>query len=100
MSAQPTGTVTLLFTDIEGSTQLLARLGATRYAELLAQHRSVVREAIAAHRGYEVDSAGDSFFVAFGRADDAVAAAADAQRALRAASWASISSYVSPSQAP
>jgi len=87
VSAQPTGTVTLLFTDIEGSTQLLARLGATRYAELLAQHRSVVREAIAAHRGYEVDSAGDSFFVAFGRADDAVAAAADAQRALRAAAW-------------
>jgi predicted ATPase len=77
----PRGTVTLLFTDIEGSTRLLLELG-DRYAELLAEHRRVLREAFARHGGVEVDTQGDAFFVAFTRANDAAAAAADAQRAL------------------
>jgi predicted ATPase/class 3 adenylate cyclase len=77
----PRGTVTFLFTDIEGSTRLLHELG-DGYADVLAQHRGVLRAAFARHRGVEVDTQGDAFFVAFGRAADAVAAAADAQRAL------------------
>jgi predicted ATPase/class 3 adenylate cyclase len=77
----PTGTVTLLFTDIEGSTKLARRFG-ERYGELLAEHRRVLREAFAAHGGTEVDTQGDAFFAAFPRARDAVASAADAQRGL------------------
>ena len=60
----PTGTVTFLFTDIEGSTRLLHELGEA-YAEALAEHRRVLREAFAAHGGVEVDTQGDAFFVAF-----------------------------------
>src|ERR671933_2210414 len=81
MSALPTGTVTFLFTDIEGSTRLLHELG-DRYAEVLAKHRRGLREAFARHGGVEVDTQGDAFFVAFGRASDALAAARDAQSAL------------------
>src|SRR5256885_5918017 len=81
MSDLPSGTVTLLFTDIEGSTRLLQELG-DRYAELLDEHHRLVREAVSAHDGFEVDVQGDSFLLAFARADDAVAAAADAQCAL------------------
>ncbi len=81
MPSLPTGTVTLLFTDIEGSTRLARRLG-DGYQELLATHRRLLREAFTAHDGVEVDTQGDAFFVAFGRARDAVAAAAEAQRAL------------------
>ncbi len=81
MSALPTGTVTFLFTDIEGSTRLLDELGAG-YADLLAEHHRVVRAAIDEHRGVEVDTQGDAFFVAFSRASDAVAAASSAQEAL------------------
>jgi predicted ATPase len=77
----PSGTVTFLFTDIEGSTRLLHEHG-DRYAELLADHRRVLREAFARHGGVEVDTQGDAFFVAFQRAGDAVAAAADAQGAI------------------
>jgi predicted ATPase/class 3 adenylate cyclase len=77
----PTGTVTFLFTDIEGSTLLLSELG-DDYADALAEHRRVLREAAAAHDGIEVDTQGDAFFIAFGRARDAVAAAAAAQRTL------------------
>ncbi len=77
----PRGTVTLLFTDIEGSTRLLHELG-DGYAEVLAEHRRVVREAFSRHDGVEVDTQGDAFFVAFARASDAVAAAGDAQAAL------------------
>jgi predicted ATPase/class 3 adenylate cyclase len=77
----PTGTVTFLFTDIEGSTKLLHELG-DRYAEVFAEHRRIVRHAFAAHDGVEVDTQGDAFFVAFARATDAAAAAADAQRGL------------------
>jgi predicted ATPase/class 3 adenylate cyclase len=80
-SQLPTGVVTLLFTDIEGSTRLLREVG-NAYAEALAEHRRIVRGAVAAHGGAEVDTQGDAFFIAFARASDAVAAAADAQRAL------------------
>ena len=77
----PTGTVTFLFTDIEGSTRLLAELG-DGYADALAEHRRVLRRSFERHQGVEVDTQGDAFFVAFGRATDAVAAAADSQVAL------------------
>jgi class 3 adenylate cyclase len=77
----PTGTVTFLFTDIEGSTRLLRELG-DGYADALAEHRRALREAWGRHEGVEVDTQGDAFFVAFARASDAVAAAADAQAAL------------------
>ena len=79
--ALPTGTVTFLFTDIEGSTRLLHELG-DAYAEALAEHRRVLRDAFARHNGVEVDTQGDAFFVAFARASDALAAAAQAQQAL------------------
>jgi class 3 adenylate cyclase len=77
----PSGTVTFLFTDIEGSTRLLHELG-ERYADVLAEHRRVLREAFSRHGGVEVDTQGDAFFVAFARAGDAVAAAGEAQDAL------------------
>jgi predicted ATPase/class 3 adenylate cyclase len=79
----PGGTVTFLFTDIEGSTRLLRELG-DGYAEALADHRRVLRKAFERHNGVEVDTQGDAFFVAFSRARDAVAAAADGQRMLGA----------------
>src|SRR5688572_3375834 len=82
MRELPSGTVTFLFTDVEGSTRLLHELGAERYAEALAEHRRALREAFVLHRGVEVDTQGDAFFVAFARASDAVAAAAEGQRAL------------------
>ena len=71
----PTGTVTFVFTDVEGSTALLRELGAERYAATLADHRRTVRDAFSARSGVEVDSQGDSFFYAFARAADAAAAA-------------------------
>ena len=71
----PTGTVTFLFTDVEGSTSLLRELGADAYADALAEHRRVVREACAAEGGVEVDTQGDAFFVAFLSAPGAAAAA-------------------------
>lgn len=77
----PTGVVTLLFTDVEGSTRLLQELG-DGYGEALHEHRRRLRAAFAEHEGVEVDTQGDAFFVAFARASDAVAAAADSQRAL------------------
>jgi predicted ATPase/class 3 adenylate cyclase len=79
----PSGVVTLLFTDIEGSTKLLHELG-DAYGPVLAEHRRIVRSACAEHGGVEVDTQGDAFFVAFARATDAVAAAAETQRALAA----------------
>jgi predicted ATPase/class 3 adenylate cyclase len=82
----PTGTVTFLFTDIEGSTRLLAALG-DRYASLLDTHDRILRSAIAAHGGTEVNTEGDAFFAAFPSAVEALGAAADAQRALGAADW-------------
>jgi predicted ATPase len=77
----PSGTVTFLFTDIEGSTRLLQELGAG-YADALATHRRLLREAFTRHGGVEVDTQGDAFFVAFARAGDAVTAADEAQRVL------------------
>jgi hypothetical protein len=77
----PSGTVTFLFTDIEGSTRLLHDLGAERYARSLAAHRRALREAFRSHRGVEVDTQGDAFFVAFADARDALAAAQEAQQA-------------------
>jgi class 3 adenylate cyclase/DNA-binding phage protein len=82
----PTGTLTFLFTDIEGSTQLLKRLRA-RYGELLAEHRRILRTAAQDYRGEEVDNQGDSFLFAFRRADAAAKAAIEAQRALAAHEW-------------
>jgi len=81
MSELPRGTVTFLFTDIESSTRLL-REQPESYARQLAEHRMNLRDAFKRHRGVEVDTQGDAFFVAFSRASDAVAAAEDAQRAL------------------
>jgi YVTN family beta-propeller protein len=86
MSELPSGTVTFLFTDIEGSTALLKQLGG-RYGEVLAEHQRILRAAFAAHGGHEVDTQGDSFFVAFRRAKDAVAAAVAGQRDLAAQEW-------------
>jgi class 3 adenylate cyclase len=77
----PRGTVTFLFSDIEGSTELSRRHGAA-FGDLRAEHRRVLREAFEAHGGHEIDAEGDAFFVAFERAADAVAAAVAAQRAL------------------
>ena len=85
--AQPSGTVSLLFSDIEGSTRLLAELGEERYAAALDQHRMLLRAAFARHDGYEVDGEGDAFFVAFASASQAVAAAGEAQRALAEHDW-------------
>ena len=80
-SELPTGTVTFLFTDIEGSTRLLQEL-ADDYTRVLADHHRALRVVWARHHGVEVGTAGDAFFVAFARATDAVAAARDAQLAL------------------
>ncbi|HXG75962.1 MAG TPA: adenylate/guanylate cyclase domain-containing protein [Gaiellaceae bacterium] len=82
----PSGTVTLLFTDIEGSTRLLRRLGSA-YADVQGRHRRLLREAFARFGGSEVDTQGDAFMVAFRSAADAVAAAVEAQRALAAERW-------------
>ena len=79
-------TATFLFTDIEGSTHLLTTYRDS-YASILADHHRILREAFAAHGGREVDNQGDSFFVAFARARDAVLAAADGQRALASHLW-------------
>src|SRR5947207_15462519 len=78
----PSGTVSFLFTDVEGSTRLLHELGAQPYAAALAEHRRLLREVFARHGGVEVDTQGDAFFVAFPTAPGALAAAADAQEAL------------------
>jgi predicted ATPase/class 3 adenylate cyclase len=77
----PRGTVTFLFTDIEGSTRLLQELG-DGYGDVLAEHRRTLRGAFARHGGVEVGTEGDSFFVAFAKASDALAAAAAAREAL------------------
>ena len=86
MRQLPTGTVTFLFTDIEGSTRLLHTLG-ERYAEALTDHRRLLRAAFTLHRGVEVDTQGDSFFIAFADPSGALAAAEQAQRALSSHAW-------------
>jgi len=84
--ALPSGTVTLLFTDVAQSTELVKRLQ-EHYGDALAMHRRLVRAAFADHGGIEVDTQGDAFFVVFGRASSAVTAAAGAQYALAKHSW-------------
>ncbi|MGH3063358.1 MAG: ATP-binding protein, partial [Gaiellaceae bacterium] len=79
----PTGTVTFLFTDIEGSTRLLSELG-DEYSDVLAEHHRQIRDAVVQHGGIEMGTQGDAFSVVFPRAGSAVAAAADAQRSLAA----------------
>ena len=86
MAALPAGTVTFVFSDIEGSTGLMKRLG-TGYAELLADHRRIVRDTFERHQGIEIDTQGDSFFFAFARARDAVAAAVELQRTHEEHEW-------------
>jgi class 3 adenylate cyclase len=86
MTWLPSGTVTFVFSDVEGSTGLLKR-GGERYGEVIAEHRRIVREAFGAHGGVEIDTQGDSFFYAFARARDAVAAAVDVQRAHADHAW-------------
>jgi YVTN family beta-propeller protein len=86
MAERPRGTVTFLFTDVEGSTRLL-KLLRDRYGRVLAEHQRLVREAFAAHGGEEVDTQGDAFFYVFSRAREAAEAAAAAQRALAAHAW-------------
>jgi class 3 adenylate cyclase len=86
MPGLPSGTVTFVFSDIEGSTGLMKRLG-ERYSELLGEHRRIVRETFAAHGGVEIDTQGDSFFYAFARARDAVEAAVGTQRAHAEREW-------------
>lgn len=86
MAERPSGTVTFLFTDVEGSTRLLKQLR-DRYGEVLAEHRRILREAFTARGGEEVDTQGDAFFYVFSRARDATDAAAAAQRSLAAHSW-------------
>lgn len=86
MSDLPTGTLTLLFTDIEGSTGVLARLGA-RYADVVSAYRVIVRDAVARVAGHELGTEGDSFFVVFRSVGDAVRAVVEAQAALAAATW-------------
>ncbi len=83
----PGGTVTLLFSDIEGSTTLVQRLGTTGWADLLSAHQGIIREAVARGRGREIKTEGDSFFVVFPTARAAVEAAVDIQRGLAAHPW-------------
>jgi class 3 adenylate cyclase len=87
MSTLPGGTVTFVFTDIEGSTKLLQELGDEGYGQVSGDHRRLVRETFGARGGTEIDTQGDAFFFSFPRARDAVAAAVDAQRALRDHGW-------------
>jgi predicted ATPase/class 3 adenylate cyclase len=86
MANLPSGTVTFLFTDIEGSTRLLQQLG-EQYAGLLAEHQQLLRAACETHHGQVVDVQGDSFFVAFPRAVDAINAVIQSQRALASHAW-------------
>jgi predicted ATPase/class 3 adenylate cyclase len=86
MASLPTGTLTILFTDIEGSTALLQRLGEA-YRQVLADHDRLLRAAFARAGGHEVRTQGDAFFVVFERARDAIAGAVNAQRAVMAHAW-------------
>jgi class 3 adenylate cyclase len=85
-SQLPAGTVTFVFTDIEGSTELMRRLG-DGYGEVLDDHRRLLREHLGNAGGREIDTQGDAFFFSFTRARDAVAGAVAAQRALQAHAW-------------
>jgi YVTN family beta-propeller protein len=86
MAELPRGAVTFLFTDIEGSTQLVKQLRG-RYSDVLGEHQRLLREAFAKHDGHEIDTQGDAFFVAFASAREAVLAAVEAQRAISRYPW-------------
>ena len=86
VAALPSGTVTFVFTDIEGSTALLKRLG-ERYGDVLSEHRRIIRETFGTANGTEIDTQGDAFFFAFPSARDAVGAAVEGQRAHAAHAW-------------
>ena len=86
MADLPSGAVTFVFTDIEGSTRLVRQLR-DRYAEALAEHQRLVRAAFTEHGGHEIDTQGDAFFYAFGSAHDAVLAAVEAEQALLSHPW-------------
>jgi class 3 adenylate cyclase/DNA-binding CsgD family transcriptional regulator len=83
----PTGTVTFLFSDIEGSTRLLKQLGRERYGALLSEHNALLRDAFAGHGGVEIDRQGDAFFFVFRSAGTAIAGAVAAQRAMHGFEW-------------
>lgn len=87
MPQLPSGTVTFVFSDIEGSTSLLKQLGDADYAELVKMHRRLMREIFDARQGQEIDTQGDAFFYSFPRARDAVAAAVEVQRAHQQQKW-------------
>ena len=82
----PSGTITLVFTDIQGSTQLWEKLG-NDFRPLLDQHNRIIREAIAHHQGYEVKTEGDAFMIAFPTSRLALCACIEAQQALHEADW-------------
>jgi class 3 adenylate cyclase len=82
-----TGVLTFLFTDMEGSTRLLAEIGRERYGHVLREHKRLLTEVVGRHGGRVVDEEGDGIFAAFGRARDAVVAAAEAQRVLEEHDW-------------
>ena len=86
MRQLPTGIVTFLFTDIEGSTKLLQQLGAESYSAALAEHRRQIRNVVGRHGGVEVDTQGDAFFIVFGDATAALTAAGEAQSSLASGS--------------
>ena len=86
MATLPGGTITFLFTDIEGSTRLLQELG-DAYGDVVRDHRRLLREHLGDNGGTEVDTQGDAFFYSFTRARDAVGGAVAAQRALAAHEW-------------
>src|SRR6188508_660032 len=86
MAELPSGIVTFLFSDIEGSTRLI-EAAPDLYPALLDRHRRIVRDALAQFGGHEVNTEGDSFFAVFGKPDSAVLAAVDIQRAMAAEPW-------------
>jgi class 3 adenylate cyclase len=83
----PTGVLTFLFTDMEGSTRLLGEIGRERYAVVLREHKRLLAEVVGRHSGRVVDDEGDGIFAVFGRARDGVVAAAEAQSVLRHHPW-------------
>jgi len=87
VTPKPTGTVTLLFSDIEDSTSRLAELGADRYHATLEEHRRILRDAVARHAGHEFGAAGDALFIAFNSVQDAIRSAIAAQSALNDHAW-------------
>src|SRR2546427_1635119 len=86
MTSLPTGTVTFFFSDIEGSTRLIQQLG-EQYPDVLLAHHTIQREALAANRGHELRTEGDSFFIVFESALDACAGAAAVQEMLTQHAW-------------